>query len=257
MLLVLVERRGHVVEKDDADETGLAGDVRRGGQPLRPRLHASPGARRRQGRDQVHRNGSAARLSVRRPGGRVAGSSRRPARLRGSGAPNRPGRHRLPAVARRSGRASPVRRARKAAARRAPSSFVALAAGYAGWTLKPAAPRPITRLVIPLAEGDIVHRGSIGTFGALAGRHAAGLHGQRPPLPPRPRSTRSDARAGHRKPRAREREGSLLLAGRPVDRILGAAAAQEAVGHRRRAGHHLRFHAAAVGRELGAPTAPS
>src|SRR5262249_15556935 len=33
-------------------------------------------------------------------------------------------------------------------------AIVALVAGYAGWLLKPAAPRTVTRLMVPLAEGD-------------------------------------------------------------------------------------------------------
>jgi eukaryotic-like serine/threonine-protein kinase len=47
-----------------------------------------------------------------------------------------------------------VRPARRKALVAAAVVIVALAAGYGGWALKPAARRPITRLVIALAEGD-------------------------------------------------------------------------------------------------------
>ena len=89
--------------------------------------------------------------------------------------------------------------------------FVALAAGYAGWRLRPAPSRPVMRLAITMPEHEVFTPGPSAPL-AISRRHADGLHGERAALFACLRSARRDPRRRRGKSRVRKRESPVLFA---------------------------------------------
>ena len=113
---------------------------------------------------------------------------------------------------------------------------VGLAAGYGGWTLKPSAPRPVTRFAITLTEGDTFTLGRNWVALSPDGTRLAYTANNRLYLRARDQLD-PNADRGRSNPGACKPEKPVFLTGRPVDWILGGGAAQEGVCQRGGAGH--------------------